>query len=247
VGVHQFDGPVGEQTVLIYLVKVISAATGAGIYNCAFLSIDKTNWGAASGGKMVDLVAAAWSLGKIYAEGSFATGTDSKPYRCKVPHTATNYNKPITGADCLSLWELADSIEVLNLFENFTTASPQSALAADDRMEIWQMTDDGGSPVVRWVGVPLEGTVRRAKVKANAGSDQFVTCNLLGYNGNEITSGLGSGITVNFKANKEGTPTSWQLNQTVPRIAADDIISVENHSGKWWLINNLGKSEDKPL
>lgn len=231
-----------------YFVKVISAATGAGVYNCSFVSIDATNFGEASGEKMADFVAPAWELGKVYAINDFVMGTDSKPYRCYNPHTATNDDKPVTGANWADYWELADSIEVLNLREGYTIALPERALAAGDRMKIWQMADDGDPSTLRWVGIPqMISSVRRAKLTENAGTDQFVTCNLMGYDGNEVATGLGSGITVNFKANQEGTPTSWQPDQTCPRLDSGDMIEVENHSGKWWFISNLGKSEDKPL
>jgi len=227
------------------IVKVLSVGTGAGIYNCSILVIDKDLLGSANGDKFIDLVAPAWVLGTVYAVGEYVLGTDSKPYRCKTAHTATNDDKPITGDNYADDWELVDSIEVLNLLENYTVASPSPALGLYDRMEVCQLTDNGDPSTTRWVGRPIHRSIRSAKVKSNAGANQYISCDLIGYNGVAITAGLGSSLTVYVKANKEGTPTGWTVDGVGPRLAQNDIVQIVNIAGTWYFVNIVSKSENQ--
>jgi len=123
----------------------------------------------------------------------------------------------------------AVSVEVLNLLEHDVEATYARALAIGDRIESYQFTDDEGTS--RWVGIPISGgsPVRRAKTTAAAGATTTIVCNLIGNNGVEITSGLGSGITVYCD-----TEDSANLNSVKPRLINDEEITVYNLNGKWY-------------
>jgi len=130
------------------------------------------------------------------------------------------------------------SVEVLNLMETDPDASYSCALAQGDRLRAWQQKDDEGNK--RWIGIPLitSGT-RRARTTAAAGSGTTIVCNLIKNDGTEITSGLGSGITVNCDICGGSA-----LNAAIPRLADDDYISVYHHDGKWYCNTVFQTSED---
>ena len=130
-------------------------------------------------------------------------------------------------------------VEVFNLFENNCSATYKEALATGDRIAAWKWTDDEGTS--RWVGVPIThgSPIRMARTTAAAGATQTIVCNLAGQDGVEITSGLGSGITVGCKVSGDGN-----LNAAIPRLADDDDIFVVNLNGEWWCTTVFQTSED---
>jgi len=136
-------------------------------------------------------------------------------------------------------------IEVFNLFENNTIEDPTPALAVGDKIAAWQMLDDESN--LRWVGIAVEPAMRIAKATENAGAEQHITCNLIASDGvTEITSGLGAGIEVYFKANLLTDFPDWKLEEVAPLLQADDPIPVVNIAGKWWCETLFSQSESKP-
>jgi hypothetical protein len=130
------------------------------------------------------------------------------------------------------------AIEVLNLYENNPEATYKEQLATFDYIAAWKMKDDEGYQ--RWVGVPLTGgLVRMARTTAAAGATQTISCNLISSLGTEITSGLGSGITVYCKVCGGGN-----LNAAIPRLADDDYIFVVNLQGTWYCTTVFNTSQD---
>ena len=100
-------------------------------------------------------------------------------------------------------------------------------------MLAWTSSDDEGT--VRRVGIPvMGGFMRLAQTTAAAGAATTITCNLIGYDGNEITSGLGSGITVNCRIVGGGN-----LNNATPRLTDDYVLAVVNIRGEWWAVNDF--------
>jgi len=70
--------------------------------------------------------------------------------------------------------------------------------------------------------------VRRAITTQAAPADTKITANLYDSDGNEITSGLGSGITVHCKIAGGGN-----LDSTLPILADNQDIDVYNEQGIW--------------
>lgn len=131
------------------------------------------------------------------------------------------------------------NIEVLNLIENDTLSSYEPALAYEDRIAAWKMQDAGGA--MRWVGVPLVPSVRMARATEPSGAKNNITCNLVANDGEtEITSGLGSGITVYFRVNQNDAEYP---NAAEPEFADNDYLFVQNISGKWWCVTTLAQHE----
>jgi hypothetical protein len=129
--------------------------------------------------------------------------------------------------------------EVLNLLENYIVSSGYGyAMAYGDTMLGFRGIDENSTP--RWMAFPLTPPVRLAKCTEAAGADSNITCNLIANDGEtEITSGLGSGITVNAKAT-----LGANLEDAVPRLDNGSYMFVENISGKWWLVQTCQASEN---
>lgn len=172
---------------------------------------------------------------KIFEVQSSATGDDV--YNC--------YEQKIDATDWTSTGEVdklvdkdAEAVEVFNLLQNYMYASGVEQLGLYDRIAAWQITDDEGTN--RWVGIPmLSGRVRLAITTEAAPSDDTIACNLLGYNGQEITSGLGSGISVVCYVMGGAA-----LNAAIPRLVDDTVIGVFNINGTWVCTNLFQTSED---
>ena len=132
----------------------------------------------------------------------------------------------------------ATGIEVFNLLESDPEATYKEMLATGDRIRAWQLTDDEDN--CRWVGVPITGgLIRRAKTTQAAPAATKITANLIGQDGDEITSGLGSGIDVYCDIAGGGN-----LNAAVPRLTNDFEFSVYNLNGKWYCAFGFQASED---
>ena len=132
------------------------------------------------------------------------------------------------------------SVEVFNAFENDPEATYTDALATKDRLLAWRLTDDEGN--ARWVGTPIAGgQVRMARTTAAAGATTTIACNLVGQDGSEISSGLGSGITVYCSVAGGGN-----LNAAIPRLAENDFIYVTNLNGVWCCTTVFQKSQECP-
>lgn len=121
----------------------------------------------------------------------------------------------------------AVSVEVFNLLENNPIATYAPSLALGDRIKASSFVDDEGNS--RLVGMPLIVGPRFAKTTAAAGGASTIVCNLIGNDGSEITSGLGSGITVDCEISGAG-----DLNTAFPRLRSGQGIMVVNLRGKWW-------------
>ncbi len=128
-------------------------------------------------------------------------------------------------------------IQVLNVIENDTLADYTPALAKGDRISAGEFRDCDG--LVFRIGFPATPSVRMARTTKAAGEAQQITCNLMGNNGNEITTGLGSGIEVYFKPTNDA-----DINAALPRLADDDYLFVQNIAGKWWCVTVLQASKD---
>jgi len=129
-------------------------------------------------------------------------------------------------------------VEIFNAFENNPEATYKEALATGDKLLTWEVPDDEAG--TRVVGIPIvSGQVRRARTAAAAGATTTIVCNLLDNAGDEITSGLGSAITVNFDICGGGN-----CNAAVPRFANDDYLFIVNIQGNWWYPIALQGTED---
>jgi len=127
--------------------------------------------------------------------------------------------------------------EVLNLLENDTVEDYEPMLACEDRMAAWKAVDENGTE--RWMGIPLTPSVRMARTTEAAGASTSIKCNLIANNGEtEITSGLGSGITVYCRAT-----LNENYSAAMPRLASGDYLFAQNISGKWWFVTVLQASE----
>ncbi len=133
----------------------------------------------------------------------------------------------------------AVEVEVLNLLESNPAATYAAYLSPGDRIAAWQTKDDEGTN--RWIGIPIDlGRTRRARTRAAAGAATTIACNLINpRDGLEITSGLGSNITVNFDVAGGG-----DLNSCIPRIPNDFDITVTNIEGVWYCTTIFQTSED---
>jgi len=172
---------------------------------------------------------------KIFEVQSTATGDDV--YNC--------YEQKIDATDWTSTGEVdklvdkdSESVEVYNLLQNYIYSAGVEQLGIYDRLAAWQVTDDEGND--RWVGIPmLSGRTRLAITTEDAPASDEITCNLLGYNGQEISSGLGSGIEVVCY-----TMGGAALNSAIPRLVDRTVIGVFNINGTWVCTNLFQTSED---
>lgn len=119
------------------------------------------------------------------------------------------------------------SIEVLNLLESNPVASYTPALCIYDRIAAWRWQDDEATG--RWVGIPIEPSVRMARTAEAAPAATNLTCNLVDNAGTERTSGLGSAIEVYCKVSG-----GHNLDEALPPLYNDDYIFVQNLQGQWW-------------
>lgn len=120
--------------------------------------------------------------------------------------------------------------EVLNLLENYTT-NTTPALAAGDIISAWQITDDEG--VKRWVGIPAVPCVRMVRTAQAPIASPAINCNMIAADGEtEITSGLGSGITVYSKGCGPNAPGSCPLNGVLPRLQNNSYAFAINLGGR---------------
>lgn len=175
---------------------------------------------------------------RIFEVQSAATGDGLYTcYRQKLD--ATNWAEE-TGLDKLLDYDTTN-ITILNLNENDPVEGTYApALAAKDRIAAWQWPDDEGN--LHWVGIPLVPHPRRARTTAAAGAATTIVCNLISNEGTELTSGLGSGITVNCNISGSGN-----LNAAMPYLNDDDYLSVEWQAGKWYCTTVFWKADICPL
>jgi len=122
-----------------------------------------------------------------------------------------------------------DEVTVLNLHETDVIADYSPALAKYDLLATWQMRDDDGEQ--RRVGIPLSGGLRIAKATEDATDSASIKCNLQLRDGSYAASEeLGYDIDVyGLICNAEN------LDVSTPCILEDDLVSVFNQGGKWYL------------
>ena len=175
-------------------------------------------------------------LFRIYEVQSAATGDGLYIcYRQKLD--ATNWADE-TGLDKLLNYEdTPTEVTVLNFMENdpvLGTYTP--ALAKGDRMLVIEWGDDEGR--THFVGVPLTPPARTVRLKENAPATSMdntsVTCNLIDNEGNEITSGLGSGIEVFGTC---GDSVDWD--EVIPIIKNDRYMQAEWLTGRWLFVQSF--------
>lgn len=180
--------------------------------------------------------------GKIYEIQS--TGTGDGIYNCYEQVIDKSDWDETGGTDKLDD-KNTTSIEVWNMLENIPESTYKEQLGLYDRLFAFTMTDDEGTS--RKIGLPISGSyVRMAQLTESAGANSILTtsltCNLIGNNGSEITSGLGSAIEIWAKKADLGTDVNW--NAVLPRLVDNDIIFVTNIQGKWWWLTTPQASED---
>jgi len=118
-------------------------------------------------------------------------------------------------------------VEVLNLLEfNPVDTDYEPALAAGDLIQAWQFKDDEGT--TRWISLPCVSDVRRAITTQAAPADTKITANLYDHAGVEITSGMGSEITVHCNISGGGN-----LDKAIPRLIDNQDIDVYCEQGIW--------------
>lgn len=174
---------------------------------------------------------------RIFEVQSAATGDGLYIcYRQKLD--ATNWANE-SGLDKLLNYEDTPiEVTILNLMENDPVeATYAAALAKGDRILAGEWPDDEGNK--RWVGIPLTPSPRRARTTVSAGAATTIVCNLIDNEGNEITSGLGSGITVNCNISGGGN-----LNSCIRNLADNDYLNVEWQAGKWYATEGFQARED---
>lgn len=171
---------------------------------------------------------------KIFEVQSVATGDGV--YNCFEQKLASSLWDDVAGANRFSDINTVN-VAVLNLHEANVIASYERALALYDTLDCWKWKDDTNT--VRWVGTPLSNRVRLARLDGSPGAGLTINCNLFDAENAEITSGLGSGITVNFKISRGSA-----MNAAFPRLVDNEDIFVENIHGKWWCTQTYGTTED---
>ena len=211
-----------EAGVNIKLVRIISASTGDGIYNCSTLSIDATEWVDTAGDSKFDDEVGDW------AGGSYNVGNYTKRlgirYRCILAHS--NQQPPNA-----TYW-VVDQMEVLNLYENDPIASHYPALGLYDRLMCWEKSDDENND--RWIGIPLTPQIRIVYAAENAPATDCdttsVTCNLELNNGVEAAVGE-LGYEIEVYGSCVGGTENW--NGVVPRIFDTDKLTAQWVNGIW--------------
>lgn len=119
-------------------------------------------------------------------------------------------------------------VEVFNLLENDPVADYAPALALYDRIQAWQVIDDEDNK--RWVGIPLVEIPRLAITAEHAPEADNLKCNLVLNNGVEAAEG-----ELGFEIDVYGTISGGgSLAFTVPTMAIEDPVFIENIQGKWW-------------
>lgn len=81
----------------------------------------------------------------------------------------------------------------------------------------------------RAVRHPMVAGIRLAKTTESATANDHITCNLLDYDGVEITEGEGAGIEVYCSISNETA-----LNASAPRLENDQVIPVAYICSNWW-------------
>ena len=81
----------------------------------------------------------------------------------------------------------------------------------------------------RAVRHPMVAGIRLAKTTQSATANNHITCNLLDYDGVEITEGEGAGIEVYCSISNETV-----LNESSPLLENDQIIPVVYICNNWW-------------
>jgi len=123
-----------------------------------------------------------------------------------------------------------DPVEILHLGESNFISGGQPALAAGDLMMGWPYRNSDGTTYL--VGKSLMPDVRLAVLTEDPADEPSVTCNLVGYDLQEITSGLGAGIEVYIKSTEE----SDNVEDVSPVTEEDRFIFVENVQGRWFWV-----------
>lgn len=127
---------------------------------------------------------------------------------------------------------------IFSLQENYPAAAYTTAAGLYDKYVGWLFKDDEGNQ--RLMGLPLDGAqVRMARTTEAAPAAQNITCNLMGGDGTEISSGVGSAIEVYCKVCGGGN-----LNSAIPRLANNDYIFVVNLRGVWYCTTVFQTSEN---
>ena len=91
----------------------------------------------------------------------------------------------------------------------------------------------------RAVRHPMGAGIRLAKTTESATANDHITCNLLDYDGVEITEGEGAGIEV-YCSISNGTA----LNTSAPRLEDDQVIPVAYICNNWWCTGVFNGSDD---
>ncbi len=154
-----------------------------------------------------------------------ATATGDGIYNCHEEHL-DNSEWETEDGDPHTIEKNTTDIYVLNLLENHCHATYADMLIAGDKMACWQWNDDGD--ITRWVGVPIGvcGYVRLAGAQEDAQADALISVKLMNQDGAEV--GAAFDVTCNIAQGGAA------LNEAIPRIAEDDILTVTNIGGRWY-------------
>jgi len=206
------------------IFEVLAAATGNSLYNCIEKTIDATKWDYTDGSDKFINLDPEWMYGPIYEQGDFVICNDVR-YECIYQHVD---QQPPNA----TYWAVA-SIEILNLLENNPVDSDYvPALAKGDRLTAQQLQNDEEHDC--WVGRSLMPLVRLAKTTEAATINDYIICNLIGNDGVEITTGLGSSIEV------YGNISGGSVLDEALRVLEDDAdIFVWNRNGKWYAVEGF--------
>lgn len=160
-------------------------------------------------------------------------GTDNY-FKCISTHVSDAAKTP----ENTTYWENMFSKEIFNLLENHPVALYTAALGLYDKINAWKTYDDEGN--VRWMGMPISGSVRRVRTFEAAPAATNITCNLILNNDVEAAEGeLGYNIEVSARISGGGN-----LNAAVPRLANDNYAFAQNIQGKWWFVTVFNSSEN---
>ena len=179
-----------------------------------------------------------WEIRRVHEEGLKDTASAGKVFEVQSAATGDGVYNCYQQTFDATEWDDTDgddkfddkdttAIEVFNLLESNPDGTYKQMLAIGDRIRAWQLVDDEGNR--RWAGVPITGGfVRSAKTTQAAPADTKITANLIGQDGDEITSGLGANIDVYCDITGGAN-----LQQALPYLANGQWISVYNQRGMW--------------
>lgn len=91
----------------------------------------------------------------------------------------------------------------------------------------------------RAVRHPMGAGIRLAKTTESATANDHIRCNLLDYDGVEITEGEGAGIEVYCSISN-----ATALNVSAPRLEDDQVIPVAYICNNWWCTGMFNYSND---